>query len=326
MNWHPTPLGGVLRPSQTPITLLAHEVYKQAAVQPYPRGVVLKAVKQGFDFPRKRQKLLRAGQLVISQSRVHRRLWGMVPPELDGAVAAQEYLTFDLRPNLHPDFLSAYLATAAFRQAALAACGSRLNLRLFLEIPLPLPPLEEQRRAAELWQSAGAALAHTAEMLDSLVALKSGVAGSLFQNTNASWEHTTLGECAVIGADTPAGCRLWVIPPDQIVFGAAPAEDGAIGIRPGVALDSLFLYYYLESYKPALPSGAKPGPDAILRAIPLPLPTLYEQRKIAAALQQHDEALAWLRAEQAALRRLVQGIMHYMFGLDEPALRNVVGK
>jgi hypothetical protein len=333
MKWHITTLSDVLAVSNQSVEILDHRFYRQVAVQSYPKSLVVKGVKSGLDFPKKRQRLVLAGQFMISKFRAQKGFWGIVSSELDGAVAPSSYLTFDLHPDLDADYFATYLSTRAFKRAIIAASptGGRLYLQHFKSIRIPLPPSEDQRQIAEVWQYGSAVLRHTAEMIASISDLKLGVGSDLFRNANPSWERKTLSACAAFARDTSIEYPLVVVSPDQILSATSLPAEGGIGIIPKGALDAQFLWHYLQMQKPALQAafgGSKSGSDDALKGLSLPLPTLYEQRKITAVLQQHDEALARLRAEQTALRRFLDSLMHLVFTDAanwqdlQPALRN----
>lgn len=318
MSWPQAYLGDVLSINPSPISILERELYKQASLKPYPRGIVLKTVKKGLDFPQKRQKMVQAGQFVISKSQVALKAWGIVPQALDGAVIAKKHLIFDLHVPLDPDYFAVYLSTPLFRRAAFSACSTygSLNVQQFREIVFPLPTLDDQQRVVALWQHAHKALTHTAEMVASLQELRANILKDVFQKANPAWERKTLGEYALIGHDLTGNYPLSVAPPDQINLGAPLFDDGGIGIKPDVEVESPFLYYYLESQKTRLRElfeEKRPHVEAALRTLPLPVPTLYEQRKILTVMQQNDDALSQLHTEQTALRKLIQGIMHLIF-------------
>ncbi len=323
MNW--VTLRDVLTINPSPLTVVEAVVYKQAALKAYPRGLVLKAVKRGMDFPRRQQKILHRGQFVISILHTPRKLWGIVPPELHQAVITSRHRIFDLHPDLHPDYFAAYLSTPSFQQAAFAACSSQgwLVLRQFMKIPILLFSPEEQQQIANLWRYGNMALEQTAEMFSSIAALKSGVMHDLFQHPDAAWDRRTLGDYAEIGQNPALNYAMSLLPPDQLTLGADLVLKGGVGIMPNGELDPLFLYYYLKSQKQML--------SAALRELPIALPTLYEQRKLATIIQHHNEALMRLRAEQSALRKLIQGIVHGIFSgtlnLAEalPVLRSLRG-
>ncbi|MEO8394285.1 MAG: hypothetical protein ABI700_14940 [Chloroflexota bacterium] len=320
MSWESVTLADALRLAGTSVAIREEVRYKQLAIQPYPRGIVLKALKSGLEFPKKRQKLVRANQFVISKLHVRRGIWGVVPPDLDGGVLSTHHLIFDLHRDLNADYFAAYLASLLFRRAAIAACSphNRLLLPDFEAISLPLPPAETQAAIAEVWRCANAALVHTAEMVAAIADIKAGVASDLFREINPSWERKTLGQCAQIGRGLSGEHALTLVPPDQIVRSLEVSGDqsNSVGILPGIELDSHYLFYVLENQQQALRDrlvSASPHPENALRSFPLALPTLYEQRKIATVLEQHDETLVRLRAEQVALRKLTHGIMQLIF-------------
>ncbi len=319
MSWRFATLADVLHVSSTVLSIREDVRYQQVMLRPYPQGLVLKAVKSGLEFPKKRQKLVRSGQFVISRTHTRRNLWGIVPPPLDGAVLSYYHLIFNLHPDLNPDYFAAYLAAPMFKQAVLGACGgsrNRLLLQEFQRIALPLPPADIQAAIAEVWRYANAARTHTAEMFTAIAEAKAGVTADWFRETKPSWERRTLGECAQIGRGLAGEVVLTVISADQIVLGEVEISENTVGIVPGIELDGSYLYYLLEHQKAALRSqlsAAAPRFEVVLQALPLAVPTLYEQRKIAAILQQHDETLLRIKAEQTALRKLTQGIMQSIF-------------
>jgi hypothetical protein len=316
VNWEWVALEQVLQLATTSIPIVESRSYLQVTVHPYPRGMVFKAQRSGLDFPKKQQLCFRAGQFVISKFRLRKSIWGLVPPDLDGAVAPHNYHAFNLAPKLDAGYLAAFLSTARFRRAAIAACSpkGRLVLAEFGAITLPLPDLDTQRQVAELYQQAQSALIYTAEMLTDIHAIKAGVAANLLSKINPSWERTTLGRLAVIGRDVWDEHLLSVAAPEQIKFGTG--DNGAVRIVPTLELDVQFLYYVLEIQQPSLRAalnGTSATLEDVLAGFPIHLPTLYEQRKIAAMLQEHDEVLLRLRLEQAALRKLVNGTIQLIF-------------
>ena len=286
-------------------------------IQPYPRGITFKAVKSGLEFSKKRQKLVHAGQFVISRFRVRRGIWGLVPPDLDGGILSTHHLIFDLHPDLNPDYFAAYLAAPLFKRAAIAACSphNRLLIPDFERISIPLPPAEMQAAIAEVWRSANAALVHTAEMFAAIAAIKAGVARDLLGKMNPSWSRSSWGRLRRSGAAVSGDHMLTFVSPDQIVLGVPPPRKiRSAFFRGSNSTAIICITCSKASSRPAerLLSAA-PNFESALQSFPLALPTLYEQRKMAAVLQQHDETPAASRAERAALRRLDAGTMQLIF-------------
>jgi restriction endonuclease S subunit len=315
VNWHWTTLNRVLQATTTPVLIADHLIYRQVTAQ--PNGVILKAVKSGLHFPRKRLRSVRAGQFIVSRLHASRGAFGVVPPELDEGVVTGDYLIFSISPDINPDYFAAYLTTSAFRRACQQASGpkGRLYIQQFRDIPVPIPTPGDQRHIADLWHATKEAQQHTLDMLSQMIAIRQGVASDWFRNVNPSWERTRLGDCATIGAPYRENL-VYVLPPCEIVFNSDDAPEGGIGLAATPELDSYYLFYYLEFQKPALKTALSvPGTRAetVLSSMPFALPTLYEQRKIVGVLQQADEAVTRLRAESRALRRLTQGVLNAIF-------------
>jgi hypothetical protein len=315
MSWHWTTLHHVLQAATTSVLIADYRFYRQIAAR--PDGIIVKAVRSGLHFSRKQQRLVRAGQFIVSRFHARQGAFGIVPPELDAGVVTSDHLVFSVLPDMNLDYFAAYLATPAFRRACQAASGpkGRLYVQQFRNIPFPLPTREDQRRIADLWHTAKEAQQHTRDMLSQMMAVRQGVASDWFGTANPAWEHTRLGDWAAIGAfygENP----VYVLPPDTIVFNPDEAPEAGIRLVSSLELDARYLYYYLEHQKPVLKDAlSAPGaqPEAALAALPFALPTLYEQRKIVDVLQQADEAVMRLRAEHRALRKLTQGVMNAIF-------------
>ncbi len=318
MNWDSIPLRDVLQISRGYIPVLDQALYRYATLRPYPDGLRLEGQKRGADFHSKQHQMIRAGQFVISRTRVQQRHWGIVQSELNETIIHRNTLCFDIRPELNTNYFAAYLATLLFRKAALAARTKqgRLDVRRFARIVIPFPPLENQIRIAETWQYAYKVLQHTLDMYRSIADIKVGVAADLFKNASLSWEPKSLGECTVIGRDPSVQYSLYLTTSGKLLRTQSPLENDVIGIMPSRDLDHHFLQYYVECLKLGWYSAAGNtlvSLETALRALQIPMPTLYEQRKLVSVLQQHDDVLQKLKTEHTELRYLIQGMMQQIF-------------
>ncbi len=100
---------------------------------------------------RNARSLLREGDLVMNMVRNPRV--AIVPPELDGAQMARGAARFRPRKELDSTFLLHWLTSGAGQRWLLAYMRGidmpGLNLRDLRRMPVPLPPLSEQRRLAD---------------------------------------------------------------------------------------------------------------------------------------------------------------------------------
>lgn len=307
------PLRRVLTSSAPVIDSAAYgDRYSVARVQ--AGGVLRTTARRGRDMNGKRLHMVQAGQFVIARQQTHQRRWCLAPPDWQAALISGVYRVFNLHPDVLPAYFAAYIAAPAFRGAVLAARSKQglLDTRKFLSIRFPLPPLETQTRVADVWLRLCELQRHTDDMSASVSALKREVTGTLFRQRQV--EQVLLGACADIGQEAHTRYVVTITRMGEVLLEAGQVQDGEIGIIPRPELDFQYLYYALENQRGRLRLAQRePDPVNALRTVAIPLPTLYEQRKRAIILLQHDEALHRLRVESAALRKLAHSLMHLIF-------------
>lgn len=323
MNWNTITLDHVLRISKVHVPILDAVEYQYAALQPYPHGLRLVGRKRGTDFRGRRHQMIRAGQFVISRLRTSQHFWGMVPPDLDEAIVHRSYLCFDIRQNLNPTFFAAYISTQAFRQDVNKSRNKqgRLDVRRFNRIMMPLPSITDQATIADIWQNAIKAFEQTNDMYVSVTALKAGVASDLFQSVMQQQRTRTLGDWVTLGKDASVEYALRLNTEGKLVKRDFETQNMLLGILPKADLDDQFLYYFLENAKEHWQSGLQNtrfAPEDAIKALPIAIPTLYEQRKIAGVLQQHEDVLQKLKSELDELRSLTSGMMQLIFSGKMP--------
>ena len=171
-----------------------------------------------------RRFVARTGQLILSRIDARNGAIGVVPPKLDGAVVTSDFPLFDLdRHKLEPPFLGWLCRTEGFvdlcRRASEGTTNRvRLKEERFLELEIPLPPLDEQRRIvtqieelAALIDEARALRQRSAEEATLLV---SRATAMLLDD--AGWEGQRLGELL---AESP---RNGLSPKPEVESGGRP--------------------------------------------------------------------------------------------------------
>jgi type I restriction enzyme S subunit len=152
MNWPLVPLGELLTRNEDRITLAADQTYREVTVRLWGNGVTLRRLATGAEIASDSRFVVRRGQFIASRIDARNGAFGLIPPELDGAVVTGDFPTFNVNAErLVPEFLGWYCRTSGFVDLAKAASeGTTNRVRLkeekFLRTAIPLPPVGEQRR------------------------------------------------------------------------------------------------------------------------------------------------------------------------------------
>jgi len=134
-----------------PVALQIGSSYQSVGVKWYGEGVHVHETRQGHEFDADRFEI-RAHDLIYNDMWARMGSVAIVPKELSGAVASSHFPTFQLnRGIIEPRYLHWFFKTPAFWQecenASRGTTGrNQIKRRVFLAIPIPLPPLTEQRR------------------------------------------------------------------------------------------------------------------------------------------------------------------------------------
>jgi hypothetical protein len=124
--------------------------YKRARVQLHAQGIVLRDIIEGAMIKTKKQQVCRDGDLLVAEIDAKVGGFGIVPPELDGAIVSSHYFlyTIDIR-KLDRRYLGYFIRTSMFR-SQVEAQGSTNYAAIrpsdVLDYSIPIPPLADQQR------------------------------------------------------------------------------------------------------------------------------------------------------------------------------------
>jgi len=105
-RWPVVALGEVLAKHEHWIAPEPDADYRQVTMRLWGKGATLRGVVKGAALPG-RQNRVRAGQFVMSRIDARHGAFGLVPPDLDGAVVTSDFPAFDVRADrLDPGFLA----------------------------------------------------------------------------------------------------------------------------------------------------------------------------------------------------------------------------
>jgi type I restriction enzyme S subunit len=140
----------VLTHRKTFITIDDTQTYMRCRVQSYGKGVVLRDIVAGADIKTKQQQVCRAGEFLVAEIDAKVGGFGIVPPDLDGAVVSSHYFLFTLdETQIDQRYLKYYVRTPEFQDQVTAQGSTNyaaIRPQHVLEYVIPLPPLDEQQR------------------------------------------------------------------------------------------------------------------------------------------------------------------------------------
>jgi type I restriction enzyme S subunit len=150
-RWPMVPLGELLSPSADRVLLDPDQTYAQVTARLWGKGLALRGRVKGSEIAAAQQNRVSTNQFVISKIDARHGAFGIVPPELDGAVVSNDFPAFNVDPA---KALAEYIAWVARTSWFIAICkgaseGSTNRVRLkesrFLGQSIPLPTTAEQR-------------------------------------------------------------------------------------------------------------------------------------------------------------------------------------
>ena len=148
-SWPRVLLGDAVHHRKEFIAIDDAETYKLCRVQLHAKGIVLRSRKAGAEIRTKKQQLCRAGDFLVAEIDAKVGGFGLVPPELDGAIVSSHYFLFESNEErIDRKFLEYFSRTDDFR-TQVSAQGSTNYAAIrpgdVLGYEIPLPPLVEQQ-------------------------------------------------------------------------------------------------------------------------------------------------------------------------------------
>jgi type I restriction enzyme S subunit len=165
------PLGEVLTRSDEWVPIQADETYREVTVRLWGKGVTLRRECLGSEIKSDHRLRVRPDQFIASRIDARNGAFGLIPPELDGAVVTNDFPVFAVNPTrLLPQYLGWMSRTHGFIEMCTAASeGTTNRVRLkedrFLAERVPLPPLPEQRRIVARIEALAAKIAEARQTL-----------------------------------------------------------------------------------------------------------------------------------------------------------------
>lgn len=200
-HWSSCKLGDVFTPNSDVIDVDPEARYQQVTIKLWGRGVVPRGEIGGAEIKGTARTRVRAGQFIISKIDARNGAMGVVPPVLDGALASNDFPTFDVdAERLRPAYLGWLTRTAAFvvlcRQASEGTTNRvRLSQKRLMALKILLPPAEEQDGIVTALDAAAALLAEAQRLCREI----DEKADALRERSLAAFTHTAEYPAVQIG-------------------------------------------------------------------------------------------------------------------------------
>lgn len=152
-------IGRFLIKNRTRINIQDDKEYQRVTIKVNNKGVVPRDIELGRNIGTKQQYLVSQGQFLMSKIDARNGAFGLVSQELNGAIVTNDFPAFDINSNIiNPEFLVLITTTKEFLKFA-QSCSSgttnrqRIDIDSFLNVKIPLPPLEEQDRIVKAYNN-----------------------------------------------------------------------------------------------------------------------------------------------------------------------------
>lgn len=165
--WGVSSIGSLFEVVERAVRMADEQSYRRVTVKRRYGGIELRDELRGGDIKVKSQFALEAGDFLISERQIVHGACGIVPKRLAGALVSNEYLVLKARPAVDVRYFN-YLVQQLKYAKYFMLCSQGVDIEKFLfkpkdwlKKPVPVPPVAEQARIADV-------LATTDEKLDAL--------------------------------------------------------------------------------------------------------------------------------------------------------------
>ncbi|MCB0220577.1 MAG: restriction endonuclease subunit S [Chrysiogenetes bacterium] len=238
-GWRRVRLGEVVQERPEFITVWDERVYKRITLRLRNQGIALRDEVHGHKLRTKKQRVVRAGDLVVAEIDAKMGGFGIAPPETEGAIVSSHYYLFTVdQAKCDLGYLDACIRKGMLHRQVFAVGSTNyaaIRSRDVLDYRIPLPPMSDQKRIADALRVMDDAIRANEEVLECTRAFKKSLAHELltrgipgrhtrFKDSPlgkipAEWEVKRLGDVAGLSSGgTPArgnpsywgGKILWV--------------------------------------------------------------------------------------------------------------------
>jgi len=207
-RWQRKPLSSFVRQRAEAVLLEDDEEYQRVTVRLKSRGIEPRDRIQGSQVKTKKQYRVRGHDLLVAEIDAKVGGYGIVPPDLDGAVVSGHYFAYEIdETQLDRRFLGFWLKTDDPLSQVQPFVRGALNYAAvrpydFARIEIPLAPRPEQERIADILEHALRRIAEARQLQESAtdesrqflaeLAIRSDLSEAA--KTKAGWRRRRLSE------------------------------------------------------------------------------------------------------------------------------------
>ena len=205
-GWHVGKFGDVLEPVSRPVKVEADKVYRNLGVQWYAYGLFVREEKPGHEIQAKELYRVELGDLVYNRLFAWKGSFAIADKHTAGGFVSGEFPCFRVDANrADAKYLHLYLSQEKIwedieRTSTGQTSISRLRFKepAFLNMDIPLPPLEEQHRIVERVEALATRIAKVQSLRDEADIeaknLFQSRVNELLEEKSNSWKMATLPE------------------------------------------------------------------------------------------------------------------------------------
>jgi type I restriction enzyme S subunit len=210
-RWESVKISEVVMQNEDTERVSQDRTYKLLGVRLGGRGPFIKEEKHGSEIRANRLRKVAANQFIYSRLFAWRGAFGVIPGDLDGCYVSNEFPTFDIQEDrLVPKYLFYYfnqrhIWTRVEKKCmgTTGASRNRYKEKFFLNVEIPLPPIEEQRRIVVKIESLLEEMQNMAElraMIDRSMGLLMDAAFNRKWRDQSDWNEAEIASIASIAS------------------------------------------------------------------------------------------------------------------------------
>lgn len=153
------PINEFLTRVKEPVTVEDNLNYKRVSIRLYNAGIGLRDIEKGINIGTKKQFRVHTGQFLLSKIDARNGAFGVVPEICDNAIITGNFWTFDVNyEKVNPYFLTLVMTSDFFIKLSEQCSNGTTNRHylqenLFLDMKIPLPPLEKQKEIVDRYNA-----------------------------------------------------------------------------------------------------------------------------------------------------------------------------